>query len=166
MIKRRRPGRQTVEKPRQHSPLHAARSFVVPHPVISGTLDVLQRAGEHACEAFVLWGAIVDEDTVTFTTMLVPEQTAHGSDDGLLVTVDGNALFEINKTLYQRGQILAAQVHSHPTPHTTPAPTTAFLWSRWLVRSASSSPTSGPAAWTPPPTGPGTASSAKAHGCP
>jgi hypothetical protein len=29
--------------------------------------------------------------------------------------VEGAALFEVNKTLYERGEILGAQVHSHPT---------------------------------------------------
>lgn len=115
MIKRRRPAAAAVEASKRPSPLQAARSFVVPRPVMDSTLEVLQRAGEHGCEAFVVWGAIIDEGTVMFTSMLMPEQTAHRTEDGLLVTVDGDALFEVNKTLYERGQVLAAQVHSHPT---------------------------------------------------
>lgn len=52
---------------------------------------------------------------VTFGTVVAPKQTAHKTPDGLMVTVDGHALFTINRTLYDRGEILAGQVHSHPT---------------------------------------------------
>jgi proteasome lid subunit RPN8/RPN11 len=55
-----------------------------------------------------------DKTTVTFSTVMAPAQTAHKTRDGLMVTVDGDALFEINRTLYGRGEILAGQVHSHP----------------------------------------------------
>ncbi len=45
----------------------------------------------------------------------MPEQKAHKSKDGLFVTVDGEALFRVNQAMYERGEILAAQIHSHPT---------------------------------------------------
>ena len=97
------------------SPLAAAMSFVVRSPLLEATLDVLREAGDRGCEAFVVWGATIDSGVVHFGTMLVPDQVAHRTDDGLLVTVNGDALFQINKALYDRGEILAAQVHSHPT---------------------------------------------------
>lgn len=97
------------------SPLAGGKSFVVPSPLLGATLDVLRGAGDRGCEAFVVWGATVDDGVIHFRTMLVPDQVAHRTDDGLLVTVDGAALFQINKTLYKRDEILAAQVHSHPT---------------------------------------------------
>jgi hypothetical protein len=104
-----------MRSPEPASPLLAAQAFVIPRPVMEGTLKVLQRAGADGCEAFVVWGGVVEEGTVVFRTMVTPEQEAHRTDDGLLVTVKGEALFDVNKTLYQRGEILAAQVHSHPT---------------------------------------------------
>lgn len=97
------------------SPLAGPTSLVVPSSLLDATLDVLRDAGDHGCEAFVVWGATIEDGVVQFATMLVPDQTAHQTDDGLLVTVDGDALFQINKTLYERREILAAQVHSHPT---------------------------------------------------
>lgn len=97
------------------SPLAGATSFIIPSAVLDPTLEVLRNAGERGCEAFVLWGATIEDGSVRFRTVLVPHQVAHRLDEGLLVTVDGNALFQINKALYSRGEILAAQVHSHPT---------------------------------------------------
>lgn len=97
------------------SPLAGATSFVVSSPLLDATLAVLRDAGDRGCEAFVVWGATIEHSAVKFATMLVPHQVAHQTDDGLLVTVDGDALFQVNKTLYERSEVLAAQVHSHPT---------------------------------------------------
>lgn len=97
------------------SPLATATLFALPSVLLDATLDVLRDAGSRGCEAFAVWGATIDDGLVQFTTMVVPDQVAHQTDDGLLVTVDGDALFHINKTLYERNEILAAQVHSHPT---------------------------------------------------
>lgn len=97
------------------SPLSGLRRFVIPSAVIETTLDVLARAGRKGHEAFVVWGGSVQDDALTFTSALVPEQTAHRTPDGLLVTVTGQALFAVNQGLWRRGELLAAQVHSHPT---------------------------------------------------
>lgn len=99
------------------SPLAAVTRFRIPRHVLNDTLDVLREAGREGHEAFVVWGGTVSEDqtAVTFRTAMAPAQTAHKTRDGLLVTVDGAALFTINRTMYQRGEILAGQVHSHPT---------------------------------------------------
>src|SRR5207244_7264289 len=50
-----------------------------------------------------------------FMTALIPEQRAVITENGLLVTVDGTALFKINKTIHAQSQILGGQVHTHPT---------------------------------------------------
>lgn len=52
--------------------------------------------------------------TLTFTSALQPAQTCHRTPLGLLVTVDGPALFAVNEMLRERGEILAAQLHVHP----------------------------------------------------
>lgn len=97
------------------SPLAGTTNFVLPVGVVRDTLDVLAEAGRAGHEAFVVWGAAVDEGTVRFRSALVPEQQPHRTPSGLLVTVDGAALFRVNKLLYERGEVLAGQVHSHPT---------------------------------------------------
>ena len=98
------------------SPLAATTRFVVPGGVLAQTLAVLQRAGRNGNEAFVTWGGLVRDDgaTLQIVSAVVPDQRAHQTPDGLLVTVEGQSLFEVNRALYKRGEILAAQVHSHP----------------------------------------------------
>lgn len=91
--------------------------FEVPEEVVTATLRVLQAAGRKQREAFVVWGGKVDAagDTLRFTTVEVPAQLSHATAHGLLVTVTGEALHELNRSFYRRDELLAAQVHSHPT---------------------------------------------------
>ncbi len=100
-----------------NSPLSRVHRFRIEAGRLRDTLEVLTDAGRQGFEAFVLWGGLVSDDgtVLTFTTVLAPPQTAHKTRHGLLVTVDGEALFDINRTLYSRGELLAGQVHSHPT---------------------------------------------------
>lgn len=98
------------------SPLAFVTTFCIPRRLLDQTLDVLRDAGRHGHEAFVVWGGTVGDNQkiLTFATAMAPAQTAHKTDNGLLVTVDGNALFEVNRALFHRSEILAGQVHSHP----------------------------------------------------
>lgn len=96
-------------------PLVGVDAFVVPAGVVDETLQVLQQAGRSGSEAFVVWGGVVEGGTVRFTSCITPVQQPAATTRGLLVSVAGKALFEINQTLYRRGELLAGQVHSHPT---------------------------------------------------
>ncbi len=95
--------------------LDPVTTFEVPQSAVEATLARLQDGGEGGHEVFVLWGARVQDSVLRFGSVLMPEQTAYRTSQGLLVTVEGSALFSVNKTLYERNEILAAQVHSHPT---------------------------------------------------
>lgn len=99
------------------SPLAAVTAFRIPRSLLTETIEVLVDAGTAGQEAFVVWGGTVSDDgtSLTFTSALTPEQDAFQTPDGLLVTVDGPSLFEVNRALYARGELLAGQVHSHPT---------------------------------------------------
>lgn len=90
--------------------------FTVAEDVIAATLRVLSEAGHEEHEAFVLWGAVRDAGSrsVHIRTAVTPAQHAEKTRDGLLVTVPGTALFRVNKLLYERGEILVGQVHTHP----------------------------------------------------
>lgn len=90
--------------------------FTLTEDVIAGTVRVLREAGEHGFEAFVLWGGVLDEDpeVLHLVTAVRPRQQPEKTRHGLLVTVQSKALFAVNKLLYERGEILSAQVHSHP----------------------------------------------------
>jgi hypothetical protein len=92
------------------------RQFRLPAAVLDATLELLAPATEAGQEAFVVWGGVpAGEAELRFTSALRPRQRALATDDGLLVTVDGDALFEVNRTLFRRGEILAGQLHTHPT---------------------------------------------------
>lgn len=90
--------------------------FVVPIKLIDQTLTPLQEAGREGYEAFVLWGGRRLEDRqFEFVSAYFPAQTTSQRSDGLLVVVDGEALFRVNRAFYEQGLTLAGQVHSHPT---------------------------------------------------
>jgi len=93
------------------SPMALVTTFRIPRGLLDQTLDVLRDAGRHGHEAFVVWGGTVgdNQSVVTFATAIAPAQTAHKTDNGLLVTVDGKALFDINRALFRRSEILAGQ---------------------------------------------------------
>lgn len=91
--------------------------FVVPLELVDQTLEPLREAGERGYEAFVLWGGRADDSgrRFEFVAAYVPQQTMTRGREGLLVVVDGQALFRANRDFYERGLTLAAQIHSHPT---------------------------------------------------
>jgi hypothetical protein len=91
-------------------------TFVVPPDVVAGTIDFLQEVGSCGAEGFVLWSGRKETETrFRFMSAYIPEQRALKTENGLLVLVDGKALFAVNKKLYERGEILGGQVHTHPT---------------------------------------------------
>lgn len=97
------------------SPLSDVTSFLVPDATLTWTVDVLREAGREGYEAFVLWGGVVHGHQFRVLSSVVPEQNGSKTSDGLLVTVDGPALFRANKYFYEQKHLLGVQVHSHPT---------------------------------------------------
>src|SRR5438093_1479940 len=88
---------------------------MVPQAIIEATLSFLQERGRLDCEGFVIWSGVIVAKGFEFRSAVIPSQEAIATDEGLLVFVDGQDLFEVNKRLYQRGEIAGAQIHSHPT---------------------------------------------------
>jgi hypothetical protein len=96
--------------------LAEVEEFVVPLELIDQTLEPLQKAGREGYEAFVLWGGRLDgPKRFEFVSAYFPEQTTSRGEEGLLVVVEGEALFRVNRAFYSEGLTLAGQVHSHPT---------------------------------------------------
>jgi hypothetical protein len=95
--------------------LAGVQQFVLPQTILVSTLKTLADIGRREVEGFVLWGGILEDERFRFTSGYVPRQRGLKTPDGLLVEVDGDALFEVNKAFNERGEILAAQAHSHPT---------------------------------------------------
>jgi hypothetical protein len=96
--------------------LAGVREFVVPVSLIDQTLEPLRDAGRGGYEAFVVWGGrLTQPHRFEFVSAYFPEQTPSQTPDGLLVVVEGDALFRVNRAFYENGLTLAGQVHSHPT---------------------------------------------------
>lgn len=91
--------------------------FTIPSAILDSTLQALTDAGRDGNEAFVLWSGVLEDGgtKMRFTTATRPDQEPMATPDGLLVVVPGSALAEVNLGCYRRGEILAGQVHSHPT---------------------------------------------------
>lgn len=96
------------------SDLEDVRTFLVPAGVADTTDAALRKAGARGHEAFVLWTGTMDADTFAVQHAYLPTQTGHHLPDGICVTVDGDELHQLNRWLYENGQRLGAQVHSHP----------------------------------------------------
>jgi hypothetical protein len=96
--------------------LAGVEKFELPRSLLESSLDVLADIGRRQAEGFVVWGGVREGETrFRFEAGLVPGQTAHSTEDGLLVTVDGEALHKINVKFNETGLMLAGQIHSHPT---------------------------------------------------
>jgi len=97
--------------------LESVKEFTIPVTILDATLDALAKAGRRGEEAFVVWGGKIDDvgGSAHVMSAIQPEQQPISTPDGLLVVVDGDALFALNRTFYQRGEAILAQVHAHPT---------------------------------------------------
>lgn len=93
------------------------RTFILPRTIRQTTTEMLRKAGIGGNEGFVLLGGQLEANnsTLRFTSAYWPEQQAHQSPQGLLVTVPGEALHRANLAFYHRGELMAGQVHTHPT---------------------------------------------------
>jgi len=89
--------------------------FSVPTAIVGETEKHLRRAGRRGLELFVLWSGVVEGAEFIVRTAHVPRQTSYRLDSGLMVRVDGDALHQLNTWLYEHQEILAIQVHAHPT---------------------------------------------------
>jgi hypothetical protein len=95
--------------------LTSVSELQIPNLVLTPTLKFLEEKGRQGHEGFVVWGGRhIDDDTLQFTSCYVPEQTAHKTPDGLLVVVEGDALFRMNRAFYERGSIGRAKSQSRP----------------------------------------------------
>ena len=89
--------------------------FAVPKEVVLTTEQALQEAGSEGYELFVLWSGTILDSILTVKSHFIPEQTSYRTEDGLLVRVEGKALHALNAALFEREEVLAVQVHAHPT---------------------------------------------------
>mgnify|MGYP005816957595 CR=1 FL=1 len=95
--------------------LESLSRFVVPTAIAERTDEHLREAGRQHAECFVLWSGEVDGDAFVVRTMHRPRQTAYRLPEGVCVRVDGPELHRLNVWLFEHGEQLGVQVHSHPT---------------------------------------------------
>jgi hypothetical protein len=95
--------------------LETITRFVVPRAVVRETDTHLRGAGRVRSECFVLWSGVQEHDAFHIRTGHLPRQTAYRLPDGLCVRVEGDELHRLNVWLFEHGERLAVQVHSHPT---------------------------------------------------
>jgi hypothetical protein len=98
------------------SPLIGARRFHMPRTLAEECLNIMRIHGRKGAEIFVAITATVIDNgrTVNFRRALVPEQTCYSSPEGLLVKIDGEAIFALNRECFEAGELLAGQIHAHP----------------------------------------------------
>ena len=95
--------------------LLGVRRFVIQLDVLNQTIHFLQEVGLEGYKGFVSSGRNPSEirRTCGSASALIPAQNAMATDGGLLVVVEGEALFHVNKTVHERGRA-GGQVASAP----------------------------------------------------
>jgi hypothetical protein len=96
--------------------LIGARRFQLPRNLAERCIETMRRQGSKGAEVFLALSGTVSGDgkIVDFHRVLLPEQTCYSSPEGLLVKIDGEAIFALNRECYEREEILAGQIHAHP----------------------------------------------------
>jgi proteasome lid subunit RPN8/RPN11 len=85
--------------------------FYISSTVLERTRECFEKWGEYSLEFIVLWGGYrTSEGDYIVTTCYIPEQ--HSSP--ILSRVTEKAMGDLLAKLYSMGQILIAQLHTHP----------------------------------------------------
>lgn len=90
-------------------------SINIPIRCVIEVYEHLRKVGIKRFEGVALWAGIAtNESSFDITTTIIPKQTAYNHEHGLLYTVEGDELYQINVLLYQNKLTLISQIHSHP----------------------------------------------------
>src|SRR5689334_5825278 len=74
----------------------------------------LKEVGEKHFEAVALFAGEIDDDKVLIKETICPAQSTARTKKGLLYSVKGDELHNMNIWLYKNKLKLIAQIHSHP----------------------------------------------------
>jgi hypothetical protein len=85
--------------------------YVVPKAVVDRTSEYLQISSRERIEVVVFWSGFIRGQTRRMSRVWLPRQY---SGSGLFM-VPGKELFALNKEIYELGERLLAQVHTHPS---------------------------------------------------
>lgn len=95
--------------------LETINLFRVPAWIVRETEAGLRGAGVQGLELFVLWSGVVNDRTFEVRTQHIPKQTSYRLELGLCVRVEGDELHRLNRWLFDTGEMVAVQVHAHPS---------------------------------------------------
>ena len=96
--------------------LSSCHRFSISAEHLADTERALSEAGGEGYERFAFWsGRPGDNGLFEVRALHVPQQVSYRTCHGLLVRVEGPELHRLNIWLFEHKQILAAQVHAHPT---------------------------------------------------
>jgi hypothetical protein len=98
------------------SPLSGVRRFRLPRDLAEHCAEMMRAQGSKNAEVFVaLTATVIDDGRIAaFGRALVPEQTCYSTPKGLLVKIDGEAIFALNRECFDADELLAGQIHAHP----------------------------------------------------
>jgi proteasome lid subunit RPN8/RPN11 len=96
--------------------LRGVRRFRVGESTACATLELIQEAGRDGYELFAFWCGVRIGDVFNITGVRVPQQHSYKSEAGCRVDICGSELHRLNVWLYDTGQVIGVQVHSHPGP--------------------------------------------------
>jgi hypothetical protein len=96
--------------------LSSFHTFSISGEHLADTERALSGAGSEGYERFAFWsGRPGDSGLFEVRALHVPQQVSYRTSHGLLVRVEGPELHRLNMWLFEHKQILAVQVHAHPT---------------------------------------------------
>lgn len=85
--------------------------FTISNRVLEKTKEFLKISQLKQSEIVILWSGKIKDGMVRVQNAWLPLQY---SDAGFYV-IPGDELFKLNKSIYEAGERLVAQVHTHPT---------------------------------------------------
>jgi hypothetical protein len=114
-VRRKRDTGATVAPVGGLGPLAGVTRYVLERPVLERSLELIGAAGDDGDELFVAWGGNVVGEVARIRAVFVPRQRCLHTTEGMYVHIDGDALFELSKGLYEQGLALIGQAHAHPS---------------------------------------------------
>lgn len=86
-------------------------AYQVSSKVVKETKEYLRLSSRIQTELVILWSGVVKDGFAYVRSAWLPKQYASPG----FFAIPGDELFELNKTIYEIGEQIVAQVHTHPT---------------------------------------------------
>lgn len=86
-------------------------AYHVSSKVVGETKEYLRLSSRMQTELVILWSGVIKDGQAYVLSAWLPRQYASPG----FFAIPGDELFELNKTIYEVGEQIVAQVHTHPT---------------------------------------------------